>query len=161
KRNSSRNSSTTLKRTCMVSLLCVLLPYDGIGGGRLRPALMRATPGQQLALPVPVVSGPGAAVGHRGAPLPGQGASSGPPRTTPWCAGGPGNTPRCTSSGCPPGVLQAPHDGERPFFVDGDGQQLTALIDRPEAGITVARHGDNHCEAPYIWGTGGFCRRAF
>src|SRR5262249_53810489 len=49
----------------------------------------------------------------------------------------------------------------QPFFVDGDGQQVTAFVDGPEAGITVACHGDNHGEAPYRWGTGGCGRRAF
>jgi len=34
----------------------------------------------------------------------------------------------CPSSGYSPGVLQAPHDGQRPFFVDGDGQQVAAFV---------------------------------
>ena len=52
----------------------------------------------------------------------------------------PGARPReglalACASGCPPQLLQASHDCERAFFVDGDTEELAVLVDSPEATV--------------------------
>ena len=64
------------------------------------------------------------------------------------------------TSTCVPQVLQAPHDGERPFFVDRDAEQLVPFPQRPVAGVTIFRDVQ-HGMPPYRWGNSGWRRVVF
>src|SRR5262245_41473709 len=55
---------------------------------------------------------------------------------------------RACASGASPQLLQASHDRERAFFVDGDTEELAVLIDGPEATVGIPRnvqHGVPPC----------------
>ena len=66
--------------------------------------------------------------------------------------------PACSdTSACVPEMLQTPHDGERPFFVDRNAEQPVPFPDGPVAGIAIfsdVQHGVPPCR----WGSSGWPR---
>src|SRR6516162_5225576 len=74
-----------------------------------------------------------------GAPIAGAGSAA-------WQAASraPGARPQegiglACASGAPPQLLQASHDRERAFFVDGDTEELAVLVDGPATTVGIPR----------------------